>query len=210
MNGFTWLFFVIYDIIPEDDSILRIRRCVGTGRRDGLKIRWWQHRVGSSPTTGTIRKRPGIPLRKSGALRFHGEFDMKKVRELSCSEAQKLVQPYINGKLSDSECEAFLAHVRSCPDCYDELETYFIIFYSLKYLDDDSKNTSYDLRKILNDQIRRNEATIRAGKLVVRFSNVLLIISETLIAFTAILRMKPALLIYLRYWLYQFYLFLMS
>ena len=30
-----------------------IRRCDGIGRRDGLKIRWWQHRVGSSPTTGT-------------------------------------------------------------------------------------------------------------------------------------------------------------
>lgn len=25
------------------------------GRRCGLKIRWWQHRVGSSPTTGTNR-----------------------------------------------------------------------------------------------------------------------------------------------------------
>ena len=24
------------------------------GRRCGLKIRWWQHRVGSSPTTGTM------------------------------------------------------------------------------------------------------------------------------------------------------------
>ena len=28
-------------------------RCDGIGRRDGLKIRWWRHRVGSSPTTGT-------------------------------------------------------------------------------------------------------------------------------------------------------------
>ena len=27
------------------------------GRRDGLKIRWWRHRVGSSPTTGTNKKR---------------------------------------------------------------------------------------------------------------------------------------------------------
>lgn len=25
----------------------------GTGIRDGLKIRWWQHRVGSTPTPGT-------------------------------------------------------------------------------------------------------------------------------------------------------------
>ena len=29
------------------------RRCGGTGRRDGLKIRWWQHHGGSSPSTGT-------------------------------------------------------------------------------------------------------------------------------------------------------------
>jgi hypothetical protein len=30
------------------------------GRRGGLKIRWWQHRVGSSPTTGTSSKALGI------------------------------------------------------------------------------------------------------------------------------------------------------
>ena len=28
-------------------------RCDGIGRRDGLKIRWWRHRAGSSPATGT-------------------------------------------------------------------------------------------------------------------------------------------------------------
>ena len=31
-------------------------RSDGIGRRDGLKIRWWRHRVGSSPTTGTNKK----------------------------------------------------------------------------------------------------------------------------------------------------------
>ena len=28
-------------------------RCDGIGRRDGLKIRWWRHRAGSTPATGT-------------------------------------------------------------------------------------------------------------------------------------------------------------
>ena len=28
-------------------------RCDGIGRRDGLKIRWWQHCAGSTPATGT-------------------------------------------------------------------------------------------------------------------------------------------------------------
>ena len=42
-------FNVVYNILQS--------RCRydGIGRRDGFKIRWWQHRVGSSPTTGTIK-----------------------------------------------------------------------------------------------------------------------------------------------------------
>ena len=35
------------------------------GRRGGLKILWWRHRVGSSPTTGTIKRI--IPF---GMIRF--------------------------------------------------------------------------------------------------------------------------------------------
>ena len=31
-----------------------VRRCDGIGRRNGLKIRRWQHRAGSTPATGTI------------------------------------------------------------------------------------------------------------------------------------------------------------
>ena len=41
--------------IRQSEEIF-ICRCVGIGRRDGLKIRWWQHRVGSTPTTGTKKK----------------------------------------------------------------------------------------------------------------------------------------------------------
>ena len=40
----------------SSNFIMNIRRCVGTGRRDGLKIRCQRWRVGSSPTTGTINK----------------------------------------------------------------------------------------------------------------------------------------------------------
>ena len=36
------------------------------GRRGGLKILWWRHRVGSSPTTGTIKR--DTPL---GVSRFY-------------------------------------------------------------------------------------------------------------------------------------------
>ena len=32
-----------------------MRRCDGIGRRAGLKIPWWQHRIGSTPIAGTIK-----------------------------------------------------------------------------------------------------------------------------------------------------------
>ncbi len=45
----------------------RTCRCDGIGRRDGLKIRWWRHRAGSSPATGTTE----LPtVYRSGVLFF--------------------------------------------------------------------------------------------------------------------------------------------
>ena len=38
------------------------RRCDGIGRRAGLKIRSWRQGAGSTPATGTIKKKQGIRL----------------------------------------------------------------------------------------------------------------------------------------------------
>ena len=46
------IFLANYRTIPYNNACIMCR-CDGIGRRDGLKIRWWRHRVGSSPTTGT-------------------------------------------------------------------------------------------------------------------------------------------------------------
>ena len=55
-----------------------ICRYDGIGRRDGLKIRWWQHRVGSSPTTGTSSSQASYRLRRV----FH--FIAKLIARLFC------------------------------------------------------------------------------------------------------------------------------
>ena len=44
---------------------------------------------------------------------------------MTCREAQQMVMPYINHQLSDEDLEAFLLHVKGCPDCREELEIYF-------------------------------------------------------------------------------------
>ena len=39
----------------SDVKIIPSRRLDGIGRRAGLKIPWWRHRVGSTPTAGTMK-----------------------------------------------------------------------------------------------------------------------------------------------------------
>lgn len=54
---------------------------------------------------------------------------------LTCKEAEKLVMPFINWQLGEEEMEEFLNHIRTCPACKEELETYYTVFVGLKQLD---------------------------------------------------------------------------
>ena len=58
---------------------------------------------------------------------------------MDCREAGKLVNAYIDGSISDAELEQFIAHVRSCQSCMEELETYFTVDYALQALNDRSE-----------------------------------------------------------------------
>ena len=46
---------------------------------------------------------------------------------MKCEEALTKIEAYINHTLNRRELEEFLEHVTSCQECYDELETYYII-----------------------------------------------------------------------------------
>ncbi len=92
--------------------------------------------------------------------------------KMTCREAKDQVKAYIEGTMSDKECTRFLDHVMNCPDCYDELETYFIIDYSLQYLDDERNvSRSYDMRKSLVDDIKRNRNRIWVTQCTDIYSN---------------------------------------
>ena len=54
---------------------------------------------------------------------------------MTCREAERLVTPYIQDKLSGDELEAFLEHLEHCRNCQEELEIYFSLnFFSLNYV----------------------------------------------------------------------------
>lgn len=56
---------------------------------------------------------------------------------MNCREAQALIVPFIEGKLTDEQNEAFIEHIEGCSDCCDELEVYYIVMVGVKQLDED-------------------------------------------------------------------------
>lgn len=57
--------------------------------------------------------------------------------EITCKEAQKLVQPYIERRIDDRSLQALIDHIEACPSCREELETAYVVDYALRHLDED-------------------------------------------------------------------------
>lgn len=60
----------------------------------------------------------------------------KQKQKLTCKEATKMVVPYINGQLGDKDLRKFVCHIKECPECREELETYYIVYKGLMQLDE--------------------------------------------------------------------------
>ncbi len=82
---------------------------------------------------------------------------------LTCKEAEKMVMPFIENQLSETELEAFLIHVDSCPSCKEELEIYYTVSAGLKQLD--SGTGVYDIAGALEESLDSGWMKIHAMKL---------------------------------------------
>ena len=50
--------------------------------------------------------------------------------------------------------EEFIEHISHCPSCYDELETYYTIYFAMKYLDED-RHSSYNIKEMLDEDLKK-------------------------------------------------------
>lgn len=111
---------------------------------------------------------------------------------MDCEQVKLMVNPYIEGTLTDRECLDFLRHVKDCKNCYEELETYFIVDYALQYLDDEETSRSFDMQKVLQDDIRTNEKRIWRTRLTRAVTIAGMITSEIILLVTAIIKFHPS------------------
>lgn len=109
---------------------------------------------------------------------------------MKCFEVHSLIPEYIKDKIPDKMLEEFILHVRNCSSCYHELETYYMIHKGIKVLDEDS-NASYDLQKMLVDDLKKKEDRIKANKRIKVYVTIYILILLILILCVWILAILP-------------------
>jgi hypothetical protein len=75
---------------------------------------------------------------------------------MNCLDFQSEITRYINNELSFKEKESFIAHLKTCDNCRDELEIYYIVMTSLKQMDE-NKDVTSDYKSSFEKKIRSSE-----------------------------------------------------
>ena len=85
------------------------------------------------------------------------------MKAVTCKEAQSLIPKYIANKLTAKELEQFILHVRECQECYDELETFFMIDRAVRYLDEETEQF-FNLKSLFEKDLKEKNHMLAKGK----------------------------------------------
>lgn len=99
-------------------------------------------------------------------------FFKKKIEELTCKEAAKMVIPYIEEQLCDKDLRKFVKHIQRCPECREELETYYIVYKGLMQLDE-KEELPMNIIEALNEDLDISNLHLRNMSLFYVLSEVL-------------------------------------
>lgn len=77
---------------------------------------------------------------------------------MTCTEAERLVMPYINGSITDDELRSFLEHIDHCSECQEELEIYFTVDVGIRQLDEGTG--PYNIRGALEAELELSRQRI--------------------------------------------------
>ena len=118
---------------------------------------------------------------------IHLPFFKKQENNLTCKEAAKMVIPYIEEQLCDKDLKKFISHIKECPECMEELETYYIVYKGLMQLDN-QEELPMNIIEALNEDLEISSLHLRnmslffaiaeAMKWLVNISCSLLLISK--------------------------------
>lgn len=90
---------------------------------------------------------------------------------MNCIECKKLIKDFINDSLDNKTTLEFVEHVKSCPECMEELSIDFLVSEGLKRLDN---VTSFNLQEELEEKI---ESSTSKAKFQIQFVVVAVVVT---------------------------------
>jgi len=100
---------------------------------------------------------------------------------MDCKTAQKMIDLYIKKQLNTKEMEAFLAHIKDCGECREELEIYFTVYMALQKLDEE-RDVSFNIQKLLQDNLAASKRKVHRLKVIRLFNFALVLWAEIILA----------------------------
>lgn len=88
---------------------------------------------------------------------------------MNCVEAKRMVNRFVEKKLSYQELEQFLQHVEQCDDCMDELDIYYTMHKAFDMLDTGA-HQNYNFKELLKEELHaaRRAVIMHRTSLVLR------------------------------------------
>lgn len=105
---------------------------------------------------------------------------------MKCIEAQQLVKPYLQKQLSDRELERFLDHVENCPECYDELEIYFVIYEALEDSGEEQGAEKYNFQEKLKQDMRNSRRYLHLRRAYRLFRYAVVLLAQVFLLFAVL------------------------
>lgn len=90
---------------------------------------------------------------------------------MDCQEAQEKMMDFVRCRMEDDELEAFLEHIDTCRECYEELQIDYCVYEGIKMLDEESKD-SFNIQQELDNYIRQSKDKLHRKR---RFRKALLV-----------------------------------
>ena len=82
----------------------------------------------------------------------------KKTSKIDCKIIEKKIPLYLNNELSPYEMQAFLDHIKECPDCKEELTIRYMVSEGLTKAEE---NNEYNLLHGLEEKMASSYRKIR-------------------------------------------------
>lgn len=104
---------------------------------------------------------------------------------MDCKEFERLIDDYINGKLNYAITKRFDEHLRTCPNCREELNIQFLIDKGLVRLEEGS---AFDLQKEMQELLMDSRRKIRFHERFLKIGRILeTIVMVVIIAVVAVI-----------------------